>query len=130
MKQIKKLSEDELSNLLHHIVEAGNILNPDGLKLTELDCEKDKAVIELQMMSIQVFHEIKSRTSVRHQLAKERIRKHLMNQEPDWTEEDADDFIDDTIVIMRGMDSLDEIEEIWNIEFGCELDDLTDLMGW
>ena len=130
MRQIKNLSERELKNLLHHIVEAGNILNPEGLTLTELDYEKDKAIIELQMLSVVVFHEMKSRTSVRHQLAKERIREYLMNQDPFLTEESADEFIDDTIAIMIGMDSLDEIEEIWNIEFGCELDDLNDLMGW
>ena len=104
--------------------------NYKDLKLTELDYESDKAIIELKLMSVAIFDEIKLRSNPRHQQAKERLINLLMQEETDMSHDEASDYIDEVVVSLRNAKSLDDAYEIWEIEFNTETDDLNDLMGW
>ena len=128
--ELKRLKTEQLESLLHHICEAESILNYKDLKLTELDYESDKAIIELKLMSVAIFDEIKLRSNPRHQQAKERLINLLMQEETDMSHDEASDYIDEVVVSLRNAKSLDDAYEIWEIEFNTETDDLNDLMGW
>lgn len=61
MNELKKLSVDELNELHTHLQGAANILNSDGLTLTELyanDCEN---ALKLECMAIYVMGELSKR---------------------------------------------------------------------
>lgn len=61
MNELNKLSVDELNELHAHLQSAANILNSDGLTLTELyanDCEN---ALKLECMAIYVMGELSKR---------------------------------------------------------------------
>lgn len=131
MKNLKELTNGQLEDLLHHLVEAERILNIYELSLTDMDPEKDSALIHLNCMKICTFDEIcrQKRNLCRHENARKRIREHLMAS-AEMSEIEANGLIDDVIGQINCAIDMYEIEEIWECEFGIELDDLNDLMGW
>lgn len=131
--ELNRLNKKQLKDLLHHLVEAEAIMNIDGIQLNEMDAERDNALIHLNCMKICVFNEIASRKRKENQRqaqAKKRIKAVLMACDSDLTEFDADDIIYATMDLINGAESMDEVEAIWDAEFGIEMDDLNDLMGW
>jgi hypothetical protein len=130
--RLYNLNKESLESLLHHLVEAERILNVKNLKLSQMDPEADAGLIQLNVMKIQVFGtlQLHMKNRERKSQAKDRIKSTLMSIDPDLTDDEADDLIENTIELIRNAESLDEVEEIWDCEFGIEMDDLNDLMGW
>lgn len=131
--ELNRLNKKQLKDLLHHLVEAEAIMNIDGIQLNEMDAERDNALIHLNCMKICVFNEIASRKRKENQRqaqAKKRIKAVLTACDSDLTEFDADDIIYVTMDLINGAESMGEVEAIWDAEFGIEMDDLNDLMGW
>ena len=130
--RLYNLDKESLENLLHHLVEAETILNVKNLTLSQMDPEADAGLIQLNIMKIQVFGtlQLHMKNRARRLQAKDRIKNTLMSIDPDMTDDEADDLIENTIELIRNAESLDEVEEIWDCEFGIEMDDLNDLMGW
>lgn len=136
MKNLKRIDTKDLERLNAILVEAQRILNINDKRLSDMSLENDGLLIDLIDINLKVFSEIsrrfvaKENKDNRKNEAWGRIKKALMLCDSDLTEFDADDIIEATMDLIRGAESMEEVEEIWNAEFGIEMDDLNDLMGW
>lgn len=136
MKNLKRLTTEELERLNSILVEAQRILNVGDKKLSDMSLENDGLLIDLIDVNLKVFGEISRRFVAKENKdnrkveAWTRIRKHLLNVGAASTVIAADSIITSAIARMNRADNMDDVEEIWDCEFGIEMDDLNDLMGW
>jgi hypothetical protein len=136
MKNLKRLTTEELERLNSILVEAQRILNVDDKSLSEMNLEDDGLLINLIDVNLKVFSEVSKRFVAKENKdnrkveAWGRIRKHLLNVGAASTAIAADSIITKVIDEISKTESMEEVEEIWDCEFGIEMDDLNDLMGW
>lgn len=136
MKNLKRIETKELERLNAILVEAQGILNVSDKRLSDMSLENDGLLIDLIDINLKVFSEISRRFAAKEGRdnrkieAWGRIRKHLLNVGAASTAISADSIITRVIAEISKTESMEEVEEIWECEFGIEMDDLNDLMGW
>ena len=136
MKNLKRIETRDLERLNAILVEAQGILNISDKRLSDMSLENDGLLIDLIDINLKVFSEISRRfvakESREHRKigAWARIRKHLLDVGAASTAIVADSIITSVIAEISKAESMEEVEEIWDCEFGIEMDDLNDLMGW
>lgn len=136
MKNLKRIETEDLERLNAILVEAQGILNIDDKRLSDMSLENDGLLIDLIDINLKVFSEISRRFVANENRehrkigAWTRIRKHLRDVGAVSTAIAADSIITSVIAKISKAESMEEVEEIWDCEFGIEMDDLNDLMGW
>lgn len=136
MKNLKRIETKDLERLNSILVEAQGILNINDKRLSDMSLENDGLLIDLIDINLKVFSEISRRFCVKQSRehrrfgAWDRIRKHLLDVGAASTAIAADGIITRVIAEISKTESMEEVEEIWDCEFGIEMDDLNDLMGW
>lgn len=136
MKNLKRIETKDLERLNAILVEAQGILNIDDKRLSDMSLENDGLLIDLIDINLKVVGEISKRFVAKENKdnrkveAWGRIREHLLNEGAASTAIAADSIITRVTAEISKAESMEEIEEIWDCEFGIEMDDLNDLMGW
>lgn len=136
MKNLKRIETRDLERLNAILVEAQGILNISDKRLSDMSLENDGLLIDLIDINLKVFSEISRRFVAKEDKdnrkieAWGRIRKHLLDVGAASTAISADSIITSVIANISKAESMEEVEEIWDCEFGIEMDDLNDLMGW
>lgn len=136
MKNLKRIETRDLERLNAILVEAQGILNIDDKRLSDMSLKDDGLLIDLIDINLKVFSEISRRFVAKENKdnrkieAWARIRKHLLNVGAASTAISADSIITSVIAEISKAETMEEVEEIWDCEFGIEMDDLNDLMGW
>ena len=67
MNELNRLSVDELEELHTHLKSAANLLNSDGLTLTELYANDMEDALKLECMAIYAFGELCKRERLKQQ---------------------------------------------------------------
>lgn len=136
MKNLKRIETKDLERLNTILVEAQRILNIDDKKLSDMNLENDGLLIDLIDVNLKIFSEISRRFAAKESQdnrrveAWNRIKRHLLDVGAASTAIAADGIITSVIANISKAETMEEVEEIWDCEFGIEMDDLNDLMGW
>jgi hypothetical protein len=129
MKNLEKISKKDLTEVLHKMTDVVRILNVTEMDFKQMMFDDDEDLARIELMRLQVFHEIGRREKNRMNDGKKKVAEILVNRDGN-TYEEAIVRVDEVVYLLKNEDDIDRCYDILADELGLEPDYLNDLMGW
>lgn len=129
MKNLEKISKKDLTEVLHKLTDVVRILNVTEMDFKQMMFDDDEDLARIELMRLQVFHEIGRREKNRMADGKKKVAEILANRDGN-TYEEAIVRVDEVVYLLKNEDDIDRCYDILADELGLEPDYLNILMGW
>lgn len=129
MKNLEKISKKDLTEVLHKMTDVVRILNVTEMDFKQMMFDDDEDLARIELMRLQVFHEIGRREKNRMDDGKKKVAEILVNRDGN-TYEETIVRVDEVVYLLQNEDDIDRCYDILADELGLEPDYLNILMGW
>lgn len=129
MKNLEKISERDLTQVVCMLSDIVKILNVDELDFSDMLANEDEDLGRLEWMRVQVFGEIQHRAANRARDGQRQVAEMLVKT-GDYTFVEAMVHVDEVVHLLKNEDDIDRCYDILADELGLEPDYLNILMGW